>query len=276
MYKVIYLGYSEKMLQALHESQTFEVVLVIGTKGRLSKKYYDLINQYNMRFIEIKNKKELLDNIFLLENADLTIMYKFEFIIPNEIAEKHLIINFHGGELHKNRGAHAVVWSILLQESNTCLSCYRLSGGIDEGLLIDAYYVDINKNDNVSRLNEKLAEGIPKMLSSIEGYLLGVKKPELITGGKYRRKIKKSDYTIDLSNDAIDLMRAKILSQQAFDGAVIIINKKEYRIKKFEIFEDGLKRDLQVEICERWVDVYRNGKGIRLFLENDITILKTE
>lgn len=271
MYRILYLGYSEKMLETLCKSNVFEVVSSIGTKGRISDRYYKLIEKYGVGYTEIQNKQELLEHIHLIEHIDLVIMYKFEFIIPKEIVDKHLIINFHGGDLHSNRGAHAVVWSILLQETKTCLSCYRLSGGVDEGYLIDAYYVAISKDDNVLTLNEKLAEGIPQMLDSIESYLLGKKEPELIRGGKYRRKIEKNDYVIDVHRDTLDSIRAKILSQQTYAGAILILDEVEYRVKNYEILvlDENRSGDRQLEVYNQYVDIYDGGKGLRLYLNSE-------
>lgn len=265
MYKIVYLGYSEKMLEELIKSDTFDILLVIGTKGRLSSKYFELINEYGIRYVEIENKIELMDNIHWIAEADLAIMRKFEFIIPEEVIKKNLIINFHGGDLKNNRGAHSVIWSILLQESKTCLSCYRLVGGIDEGELIDTYYVDILKNDNAFVINEKLEKGIPHLLDSLSQYLSGEKSTQLITGGKYRRKIQRQDYVIDLYNDAIDLIRAKILSQQTYEGAIVIIDGIEYRIKRYEIFSDKQHGQRKVIVHEKFIEVCDNGENLHIY-----------
>ncbi len=258
------------MLEALCQSKVFEIVLAIGTQGRLSDTYYRLIQEYNVKYIEFKSKQELLEHIYVMDSADLCIMYKYEFIIPKEITEKHVIINFHGGDLNRNRGAHAVVWSILLQEVKTCLSCYRLSGGIDEGYLIDVYEVAISKDDNVLTLNEKLAEGIPQMLNSIESYLLGKKKPELIKGGTYRRKIERNDYVIDLQKDTLDSIQAKVLSQQTYEGAVIMLNGTEFRVKYFELSASGNAQDEErlLDIREDYIDIHEKTKNLRLYFHS--------
>ncbi len=258
------------MLEALCKSKVFDIALAIGTKERLSDTYYNLIKKYNVKYIEFKNKHELLEHIHVMDSADLCIMYKYEFIIPKEITEKHIIINFHGGDLNKNRGAHAVVWSILLQEAKTCLSCYRLSEGIDEGYLIDVYEVAISKDDNVLTLNEKLAEGIPQLLDSIERYLLGKKKPKLIKGGTYRRKIERNDYVIDLQKDALDSIKAKILSQQTYEGAVVMLNGTEFRVKYFELsaFGNAQDKERHLEIREDYIDMHENEKNLRLYFHS--------
>lgn len=265
MYKTVYLGYSEKMLEELVKSDAFEILLAIGTKGRVTDEYYELIEKYGLKYVEIESKMELMENFHFIDEADLAIMRRFEFIIPEEEVNKNRIINFHGGDLRKNRGAHSVVWSILLQEPETCLSCYQLTGGIDEGELIDAYYIDILKNDNVFAVNEKLEKGIPHLLDSLKQYLAGERKPQLITGGEYRRKIQRRDYMIDLYNDSLDLIRAKILSQQTYAGAIVMLGRDEYRVKNYENFYDD-QQQRKVMIHEKFVEVCDKGERLNIYL----------
>lgn len=268
MYEVVYLGYSEKMLEVLFSDSTFYLRLVVGTRGRLSDRYYELIKQYPVQYREMERKKELSDIFKDVKSTDLILMYKFEFIIPNEIIKRNVIINFHGGSLYSNRGAHAVVWSVLLQEKKTCLSCYRLSEGIDEGYLIDTYEVDISENDNVGALNKKLGDGIVPMLESVKRYLSGVKKPELVKGGDYRRKIVEQDYTIDLDSDSINTIRAKILSQQTYNGAIINIDRAEYRVKDFEILENDLIEYRRIERGHMSACIYEGNKKIQMYFKD--------
>lgn len=126
MWKTAYLGYSEEMIHALQNSNDYSLEHVVGVKGRLSEKYYSAISDYNIPFTEITSKQELINNSAILNEADIIIMHKFEFIIPQSLLAQHRFFNLHGGDLNTNRGAHSTVWSILLQEEKTCLSCYEL------------------------------------------------------------------------------------------------------------------------------------------------------
>ena len=242
MWRTVYLGYSEEMIHALRNNSDYSLEHVVGVKGRLSEGYYSAISEYSLPFTEITSKQELLDNAEILNDADIVIMHKFEFIIPQNLLSEHRFFNLHGGDLRTNRGAHAPVWSILLQEEKTCLSCYELlrtvGGGIDEGILIDTYPVEISKTDNPAALNAKLSEGIPMLLASMNEYLLGKRKGVLTEGGTYRRKIEKQDFTISLQTDSFDTIRAKVLSQQSYFGAVVLHDGRELRAKNYELSED--------------------------------------
>lgn len=111
-------------------------------------------------------------------------------------------------------------------------------GGIDEGMLIDTYPVEITKTDNPKSLNAKLSEGIPALLASMNEYLLGKRKGVLTQGGTYRRKIEKQDFTISLQEDSLDTIRAKVLSQQSYFGAVVLHDGQELRAKSYDLTDD--------------------------------------
>ncbi|MBR0149810.1 MAG: hypothetical protein IJP89_00435 [Synergistaceae bacterium] len=243
MRRVVYLGYSDKMIRALSESNDYSLEHVVGVKGRLSAKYYSEIESRQIPFTEITSKNELLSNAQILDKADVVIMHKFEFIIPPELTSKHRFFNFHGGSLSTNRGAHAPVWSVLLREKETSMSCYEImpsgEGGIDEGMLIAEYTVNIERTDSPIDVDNKLAEGIPQLLSAMSDYLDGKRKATPATGGTYRRKIEKRDFTIDLHADSFDTIRGKVLSQLPYFGAVINIDGHELRTKSYELNEDG-------------------------------------
>jgi len=268
MIRISYLGYSEDMLLAIKKDNDFELTYVVGVKGRLSEEYYKLIQEGSFEYYEIENRKDLLALIDVFENSDLVLMYKFEFIIPESLINHTRMINFHGGSLYYNRGAHAVVWSVLLREQTTCLSCYELTGGIDEGNLIDTYQVEILKDDSVIEVNNKLKQGIPQLLISVKDYLKGNIKATNVVGGVYRRKIKESDFTINLNSDSIDEIRGKVLSQIGYSGAILYLNSKSYRVKEYRnIIGDNSFRKI---IIERNRIILKEKDGIELFLTEDV------
>lgn len=235
MLKVAFFGYSDILLKELVDSRDFNLKFVVGVKGRISNLYYKIIEQSAVLYYEIVNRKQIEDMEDKLRDIDIVLMYKFEYIIPMPMLGYARFFNFHGGNLRTNRGAHAVVWSVLLRERETCLSVYELTGGIDEGRLVGEYYVGIAPDDSPVEVNNKLAKGLPYLLNCISRYLDGSLKAELITGGKYRRKIEKSDYTIDIRNDSVDVIRGKVLSQKPYNGVVINYDYKEYRIHDYKI-----------------------------------------
>lgn len=268
MWNIAYFGYSLEMLKYLIDSPQYNIQLVVTNKERVSKEFFDIAKNNWIHVTNIMCKEDLIRHSEDFSALDAILMYKFEFIIPNCLISGHKIINFHGGDLLTNRGAHAVVWSVLYRERITCLSCYELTGGIDEGYLIDKYNIEILRDDDVNIVNSKLAEGIPYLLARVDAYLHGNVKAKLLIGGIYRPKIREVDYTIDLEADSIDIIRGKILSQMSYNGAIVNYNGKEYRPKKYRnilIGEESFSRT----ICWRKnsVDVTYKSDGIEIIFE---------
>lgn len=230
MYKIVYCGYSEVMLRHLVQSLDFKVVAVLSVRRRVNAAFLELLERYKINSIFIESKKELIAQQQLLIKSDCVLIYKFEFIIPEGIVKKGVFVNFHGGDLRTNRGASPTVWSILKQEKDTCLSLYRLIGGIDEGLLIREYRVTIDNCETSVTLDRKLADGIPALLPSLVQYLQGKIQGQLITNGCYRRRIVESDFTIDLEKDTLADISAKIRSQAAYYGAILYYEGNRYRV----------------------------------------------
>lgn len=234
MNKVVYIGYSDVMMRHLLESELFDLIMVIGKEGRMNKNQYQMIEENHIPYYELINKEDLKKIKFPGEEFTV-IIYKFEYIIPKPMIENFRFINFHGGSLKYNRGAHAPVWSILNQDKTSCMSMYELTGGVDEGLLIAEYPVDITNEDDINTLNEKLASGIPQLLVSLNNYLRGDINGVLVKNGVYHPKIREKDFTIDIGSDSVRVISAKIRSQMSYYGALIIDKGGRYRVDNFSV-----------------------------------------
>jgi methionyl-tRNA formyltransferase len=265
MYDVVYMGYSDKMIEYLIDSHDFNLNKVVGVKGRMSEHQYDLINMNCLDYKELKSSDELKELATYISGDEIVIMYRFEYIIPQYLIDNIRIFNIHDGNLRTNRGAHPIVWSILNGEQNTYLSLYQLTGGIDVGILIDEYNTIISEDETSVTLNKKLPQGIPRLLVSLKEYLDGKISGELITDGKYNLKITPDNYTIDLQNDSAQCICAKIRSQDAYQGAILEADGVQYRIKSYEYKNcKNMKRERYIK--EDKLFIYEDGKELKCFL----------
>lgn len=230
VYKVAYMGYSEKMIQYIINHVQIELCRVVGVKNRISETQYELIDQLNIPYLELSDSSEIEKVSKFVDDMDFIIMYKFEFILSQSFVNQFNVINFHGGNLRTNRGAHAVVWSILKCEKETCLSAYKITGKIDLGILLGEYYIAIDKEETTKSLNDKMLLGIPVLLDKVVEYFEGVNIGVAIDKGEYRRKIKEDDYTLDLNKDSYNVIDAKIRSQVGYTGAICVVDGKKYRV----------------------------------------------
>lgn len=64
--------------------------------------------------------------------------------------------------------------------------------------------MEIEQEDTTISLNKKLRLGIPELLCKLEAYLNGTIKGKMITEGEYRRKVKETDYTININKDSFE------------------------------------------------------------------------
>ena len=134
---IAYIGYSEVLLEQLLKNDLYNVKKVVYVPHRVNERYRNILTESKVDCFEINNKNQM-DALFeFLDGITIIIMYKFEFIIPQKYINTKRIFNFHGGNLRFNRGAHAMVRSILNMDDETVLSLYELSDKIDLGCLIE-------------------------------------------------------------------------------------------------------------------------------------------
>lgn len=270
MDKIAYIGCSQRMLENLIINNKFCLTKVVYIDKRIDEVFKNILIEHNIEYIAVNEKKDigLLDQF--LDDVEYVLMYKFDFILPQKLVDKKRIFNFHGGSLRTNRGAHAVVWSILNMEKTAVLSLYELTGAIDAGWLIAEYCVEVDFKETVSALNSKLQEGIPELLLHLNEYLSGQRKATLIENGVYRPKVSKEDYTIDIDTMPLRKIDAILRSQADYFGAVVKMLNEEYRILKWtwnkvsECGGGGVKR----RCCQSNDSIYieENGEKLVLFL----------
>lgn len=235
MRKVVYVGYSERMLRYLIKSELFELTKVVYVPQRINEEYRQLINNGGLKTYEVLTKADISGLTEFINDDEVAVMYKFEYILPQELVSSHCFVNFHGGFLKSNRGAHATVRSILNMDDTTALSMYELTGGIDVGRLIAEYIIVLDKNETPKILNEKLQDGIPYLLKNLNKYLVGQKQATLVESGKYYPKVQPEEFTINPTNDCFDKVYAIVRSQEGYGGALVKVNNKVLPVKNWKL-----------------------------------------
>ncbi len=264
---IAYIGYSDVLLNHLLQSQDFNLIKVVYVEDRVSKKYKNLLEKNNLQNLKITSKDDICKINKFFENIEIILMYKFEYILPQRLINMYRIFNFHGGCLRTNRGAHAVVRSILNGDKETMLSLYELTGGIDIGLLIGEYCVPISKDETVNTLNAKLQEGILPLLSLLKKYLDGEIEAVLVKQGIYYPKVMREDYTLDIKNDSFEKMDAILRSQVDYNGAICCVDGCEVWVKRWKIEEHEryFKRNIYCEKDKIIIEDF--GKKMTMYIE---------
>ena len=234
--KITYIGYSDVMIGLLLADSRFQIMSVITGKDKLSAETRGVIKKRGISCFEVTGKKDLLQlrQEFLY---DAVIMYEFGMILPKEITAESNIYNIHPGNIDTNRGAHPVRWTILLGESETKMTMYKIDG-IDEGYIVGERICTVDEDDNYLSLKERMEESLPFLLNCFVNVYMG-KLPigRLSKGGVYRRKVEEADYRINPDKDTYPVIKRKINAMIDFGGAVLVSEDKKYRVSKVDLID---------------------------------------
>lgn len=238
--KIAYIGRSASMLRMLLEAEPFCVQGIICEEGRLTDGLRQIARGNGLP-ASLVCRKGQIGEALRQAGAEAAVMYEFGIIVPQETVRQYAVYNFHSGSLRTNRGSSPVNWSILLGDKETEMSLYRISGGIDEGMLVAAEKCGIAPSDTPRTLKEKLEGLVPGMLAQLGEHIRDNKTGEPVYGGAYRRRIREEDYTIH-PQDAAGTARAKIQSQADYEGAVAMEGGRKVYIKTYREFREWKAR----------------------------------
>ena len=158
-------------------------------------------------------------------------MYSTSLIIPQSLIEEFDFYNIHTGSLYTNRGRNPIVWSIILGDDSTILTLHKISPEIDTGTIVSEQHVKITDSDTFSEVKANLETKLPNILDDLILYLNNEKSgKQVIQKGIYRRKIMPEDYTINLENDSLKILKRKINSQNTYSGAILNVDDQTFNI----------------------------------------------
>lgn len=236
-----YIGFSEKAVYMLMDSERFILTGVIWEKARyISDHLVKALQEKKIPIYKVDNKHQAAEAIEKIACKQY-LMYQFSYILPKEVAQRYKVFNIHPGDLRTNRGANPLIWTLLLREKNACMSLHQISEEIDGGLLVAERYIPVDMTDNSKTLLIKMENQIPDLIEELYIHLTKKTATTPIEGGIYRRRIQESDYTIDLSADSLEIILAKIRSQAAYRGAILMVDN----IKFFVTGAEGLDHEVK-------------------------------
>ena len=90
------------------------------------------------------------------------------------------------------------------------------------------------EQDDVITLQKKIDATLPFLIGQLYAHLNGEILGVATEGGLYRRKICERDYTIQPDVDTLQEISAKIRSQKAYRGAILILGDKKFYISDIE------------------------------------------
>jgi len=248
--KIIWLSanrFGYELLKEAVKIKHLNIIGIITLSKNATTVMYDGIenekwNEFGIKVYEIErinHEKNLLNNL----SPEFIIMAGWRQIINKEILyiPNNGFIGFHPTLLPIGRGPAPIINSIIQEFTESGVTMYYVSEGLDDGDIIAQEKFSINENDYASDLYEKIIIAGKKL---IRGYL-----PLLIKGKAPRdpqdeskatrfkkRKLKENE--IDIANESIHEIYNKIRAlSKPYKGAYIQKDGKKLIIWKAEIRE---------------------------------------
>lgn len=253
-----YIGSSTTMLSFLKGWKNHNVCIWFCDSTHKSEELDFLSENLKIPLFYVDTDKQMEEQLDCHAlDLEFFVVYKTGIILHHNLLQRYSFYNFHPGNLRTNRGAYPLVWTVLLGEKYATMSLHQICEVIDAGPLLEEVSVLVSEGDTPQELERKLEQEIPAMLGKIDSYRKNKLEAKIIENGKYRRKIRKDDYTIDFENDSIEVMERKIDSQREYQGAILALNGKEHRCFSVVIATEG---DNYSEMEDHMIALERDGR----------------
>jgi len=248
--KVIFLGTPEFAIPTLRElAENFSIEAVVTQpdkpKGRKKVLSSPPIKEYatTRDFLILQPQK--MDEEFINRlneiKPDIGIVVAYGKILPKEIFNipKYGFLNIHASLLPKYRGAAPIQATLLHGDKETGVTIMKVDTGLDTGDIISQEKIEINKNDNLETLHDKLSEiGAELLAKTIPDYISGKIKPTKQDDSKASvfPTISKGQGRIVWQNSA-EYIFNQIRAFTPWPGAFTFFNDKKLDIIKAEPIE---------------------------------------
>jgi methionyl-tRNA formyltransferase len=240
--KVIFMGtpdFAVPVLQKLIENTCVLLVVtqpdkLAGRKQVLTKSPVKIeAEKYNIPVFQPTKIREDYD-VILNTEADIIITCAYGQIIPEEILNypKFGCINVHASLLPKYRGGAPIHWCLINGEEKTGVTIMYMDKLMDNGDIISSVEYQIEPNDNVLTLHEKLSNlGANLLIDTLPSILNGTNKrikqnEEDVT---FAYNIKREDEELDFNKDGVTILN-KIRGLNPWPLANIKINGIEIKV----------------------------------------------
>lgn len=170
MTRIIFMGtpdYAASILHSLIEAEDIEVVAVytqpdkpVGRKGVLTPPAVKVLAQEaGIRIIQPNRLRdaEIIEELLKIQ-CDMIIVAAYGQILPKTILEYVPCVNLHASILPHYRGASPIQQSLLHNDLQSGVTAMWMDEGLDTGAMIKTVTVEIEPDEMVSMLYEKLTE----------------------------------------------------------------------------------------------------------------------
>jgi len=189
------------------------------------------------------HKREIIET-----KPDFIFVVGWSQLINKEIIKvsKKGTIGFHSAKLPKDRGRSTIAWQIAEGYTETALTMFYLSDGIDDGDIIAQEIIKIEQDDYVKDIMYKINQATFNILKAYFPLLIKGKAPRIKQDEKqasYRRlRNPIEDCYIDWSQNTKDIYNHIRAVSYPYPKAWTLYKEKEIRINKASIMDDVFER----------------------------------
>ena len=166
--KIIFMGtpdYAESILKTLITKEDIEVVAVytqpdkpVGRKKIMTPPVVKTLSIENNIIVYQPSRlrdEEIVKQLLAIE-CDYIVVAAYGQILPQEILDHAPCINLHASILPQYRGASPIQQTLLNDDKQTGVTAMLMDIGLDTGNILKIQTVDVNKNEMVQNLFDKL------------------------------------------------------------------------------------------------------------------------
>lgn len=244
--KVIFMGtpdFSVPVLKMLIKNTN--VVLVVTKEDKEVGRHHVLTKspikvvalENNIKVITPKSVKKDYDEI-INTPCDIIITCAYGNFIPKEVLDYPRLgcINVHASLLPKYRGGAPIHWALINGENKTGITIMYMDEKMDNGDIIEQEEINIQDDDNVGILHDKL--------SLLGASLLEKVLPSIINGTNKRIKqdldkvsfgynVNREDERLDFNKTCKEIYN-KVRGLYPFPVANILVNNEEFKVTKVD------------------------------------------
>lgn len=228
--------------------------------------YYPIHKTAEEANIEYRKFVKISDVSILEELKRMTPDYIFVVGLSQLISKEFLncakggVIGLHPAPLPKYRGRAAMVWQMLLKETQSAVTLFFIDEGMDSGDIIVQEPFLIGENDYASDVDEKGLRALEKAMEKVADMLLNgeiERKPQDHSKATYLLKRGPEDGEIDWTDSVDDIHRLVRAVSKPYPGAFSYYDGKfKVIIWRADKLENTRYIGINGQICEVTKDYF--------------------
>lgn len=265
--KVVFMGtpdFAVNILSMLNNNYNVCLVVTKPDKivGKGKEKSFSPVKKYAMENnIPVFQPEKIREDYEIISeiNPDIIITCAYGQILSEDILNipKLGCINVHASLLPKYRGSAPIQWSILNGDEKTGITIMYMDKGMDTGNIISQEEIDIDINDNVGTLHDKLSNLGTSLLEKtlpliINGTNESIKQDDTLASSA--PMIKREDELLDFNNSVINVYN-KIRAFSPWPLTHFSLNGVDIKIVSAHFEKINVSKENEVIIKDRKIAI---------------------